>query len=199
MLRCILLKLHNCQLKSHTKSPGAFKMRRGKKHAVYRVYKRLLGINGNRPALGVGQFAPLRLYSFVYTHSVNRCSAWCFRLPDGLWIYFKIIHAEHHKRNKIEKKQKSKNIVHINTKAKRSQTSCLQEVWPFYSLTSVKDGIINIVIPFIRELCQVFCVNRVFDTLFAPWFSQSPTTQPFEAYFLSNFKIFLVIVCHRVV
>ena len=35
---------------------------------------------------------------------------------------------------------KSKNIVHINTKAKRSQTSCLQEVWPFYSLTSVKDG-----------------------------------------------------------
>ena len=37
---------------------------------------------------------------------------------------------------------KSKNIVHINTKAKRSQTSCLQEVWPFYSLTSVKDGII---------------------------------------------------------
>ena len=38
---------------------------------------------------------------------------------------------------------KSKNIVHINTKAKRSQTSCLQEVWPFYSLTSVKDGIIT--------------------------------------------------------
>ena len=38
---------------------------------------------------------------------------------------------------------KSKNIVHINTKAKRSQTSCLQEVWPFYSLTSVKDGIIR--------------------------------------------------------
>ena len=37
---------------------------------------------------------------------------------------------------------KSKNIVHINTKAKRSQTSCLQEVWPFYSLTSVKDGIL---------------------------------------------------------
>ena len=37
---------------------------------------------------------------------------------------------------------KSKNIVHINTKAKRSQTSYLQEVWPFYSLTSVKDGII---------------------------------------------------------
>ena len=37
---------------------------------------------------------------------------------------------------------KSKNIVHINTKAKRSQTSCFQEVWPFYSLTSVKDGII---------------------------------------------------------
>ena len=36
-----------------------------------------------------------------------------------------------------------KNIVHINTKAKRSQTSCLQEVWPFYSLTSVKDGIIS--------------------------------------------------------
>lgn len=35
---------------------------------------------------------------------------------------------------------KSKNIVHINTKAKRSQASCLQEVWPFYSLTSVKDG-----------------------------------------------------------
>ena len=35
---------------------------------------------------------------------------------------------------------KSKNIVHINTKAKRSQTSCFQEVWPFYSLTSVKDG-----------------------------------------------------------
>ena len=59
MLHCILLKLHNYQLKSHTKSPGAFKMRRGKKHAVYRVYKRLLGINGNRPALGVGQFAPL--------------------------------------------------------------------------------------------------------------------------------------------
>ena len=59
MLHCILLKLHNHQLKSHTKSPGAFKMRRGKKHAVYRVYKRLLGINGNRPALGVGQFAPL--------------------------------------------------------------------------------------------------------------------------------------------
>ena len=38
---------------------------------------------------------------------------------------------------------KSKNIVHINTKAKRSQTSCLQEVWPFYSLTSVKDGIVS--------------------------------------------------------
>lgn len=38
---------------------------------------------------------------------------------------------------------KSKNIVHINTKAKRSQTSCLQEVWPFYSLTSVKDGILH--------------------------------------------------------
>ena len=38
---------------------------------------------------------------------------------------------------------KSKNIVHINTKAKRSQTSCLQEVWPFYSLTSVKDGSIT--------------------------------------------------------
>ena len=37
---------------------------------------------------------------------------------------------------------KSKNIVHINTKAKRSQTSYLQEVWPFYSLTSVKDGIV---------------------------------------------------------
>ena len=37
---------------------------------------------------------------------------------------------------------KSKNIVHINTKAKRSQTSYLQEVWPFYSLTSVKDGIL---------------------------------------------------------
>ena len=37
---------------------------------------------------------------------------------------------------------KSKNIVHINTKAKRSQTSCFQEVWPFYSLTSVKDGIV---------------------------------------------------------
>ena len=38
---------------------------------------------------------------------------------------------------------KSKNIVHINTKAKRSQTSYLQEVWPFYSLTSVKDGIMT--------------------------------------------------------
>ena len=38
---------------------------------------------------------------------------------------------------------KSKNIVHINTKAKRSQTSCFQEVWQFYSLTSVKDGIIT--------------------------------------------------------
>ena len=38
---------------------------------------------------------------------------------------------------------KSKNIVHINTKAKRSQTSYLQEVWPFYSLTSVKDGILS--------------------------------------------------------
>ena len=38
---------------------------------------------------------------------------------------------------------KSKNIVHINTKAKRSQTSYLQEVWPFYSLTSVKDGIVS--------------------------------------------------------
>ena len=38
---------------------------------------------------------------------------------------------------------KSKNIVHINTKAKRSQTSYLQEVWPFYSLTSVKDGSIS--------------------------------------------------------
>ena len=37
---------------------------------------------------------------------------------------------------------RSKNIVHINTKTKRSQTTCLQEVWPFYSLTSVKDGII---------------------------------------------------------
>ena len=38
---------------------------------------------------------------------------------------------------------KSKNIVHINTKAKRSQTSCFQEVWPFYSLTSVKDGSVS--------------------------------------------------------
>ena len=37
---------------------------------------------------------------------------------------------------------RSKNIVHINTKTKRSQTSCLQKVWPFYSLTSVKDGTI---------------------------------------------------------
>ena len=35
---------------------------------------------------------------------------------------------------------KSKKIVHINTKAKRSQASCFQEVWPFYSVTSVKDG-----------------------------------------------------------
>ena len=39
---------------------------------------------------------------------------------------------------------KSKNIVHINTKAKRSQTSCFQEVWPFYSLTSVKDGALTL-------------------------------------------------------
>ena len=37
---------------------------------------------------------------------------------------------------------RSKNIVHINTKAKRPQPPYLQEVWPFYSLTSVKDGII---------------------------------------------------------
>ena len=44
---------------------------------------------------------------------------------------------------------KSKNIVHINTKAKRSQTSCLQEVWPFYSLTSVKDGIITYLLQFL--------------------------------------------------
>ena len=38
---------------------------------------------------------------------------------------------------------RSKNIVHINTKAKRPQPPYLQEVWPFYSLTSVKDGIIS--------------------------------------------------------
>ena len=46
---------------------------------------------------------------------------------------------------------KSKNIVHINTKAKRSQTSCLQEVWPFYSLTSVKDGIVTYFCFFAKE------------------------------------------------
>ena len=28
---------------------------------------------------------------------------------------------------------------------------------------------------------------RVFDTLFAPWFSHSPTLQPFEAYFFVKF------------
>ena len=78
---------------------------------------------------------------------------------------------------------KSKNIVHINTKAKRSQTSCFQEVWPFYSLTSVKDGIL---IPKIvnclhnirlskwtysginRQLKPNINARRVFDTLFSP-------------------------------
>ena len=34
-------------------------------------------------------------------------------------------------------------------------------------------------------------VTRVFDTLFAPWFSQSPTLQPFEAYFFVKFLFFL--------
>ena len=29
--------------------------------------------------------------------------------------------------------------------------------------------------------------GRVFDTLFAPWFSHSPTLQPFEAYFFVKF------------
>ena len=48
---------------------------------------------------------------------------------------------------------KSKNIVHINTKAKRSQTSYLQEVWPFYSLTSVKDGYITTYLYFATTLC----------------------------------------------
>ena len=33
--------------------------------------------------------------------------------------------------------------------------------------------------------------TRVFDTLFAPWFSQSPTLQPFEAYFFVKFLFFL--------
>lgn len=47
---------------------------------------------------------------------------------------------------------KSKNIVHINTKAKRSQTSYLQEVWPFYSLTSVKDGIIPRIFEKVNEV-----------------------------------------------
>ena len=73
---------------------------------------------------------------------------------------------------------KSKNIVHINTKAKRSQTSCFQEVWPFYSLTSVKDGNMYVLIiayllafrnSFTSPLLHKSDHNiRVFDTLFAP-------------------------------
>ena len=55
---------------------------------------------------------------------------------------------------------KSKNIVHINTKAKRSQTSCLQEVWPFYSLTSVKDGIITIEQKFVHIKFKEFCIYQ---------------------------------------
>ena len=30
------------------------------------------------------------------------------------------------------------------------KASCLQEVWPFYSLTSVKDGILNEIIDFVN-------------------------------------------------
>ena len=89
---------------------------------------------------------------------------------------------------------KSKNIVHINTKAKRSQTSCFQEVWPFYSLTSVKDGIIAYLLAFRNSFTSPLLhksdhnihtvsarhfpkysndgcresIARVFDTLFAP-------------------------------
>ena len=58
---------------------------------------------------------------------------------------------------------KSKNIVHINTKAKRSQTSCLQEVWPFYSLTSVKDGSIS---DSLRNVAfSVLIYETIMDTL----------------------------------
>ena len=82
---------------------------------------------------------------------------------------------------------KSKNIVHINTKAKRSQTSCFQEVWPFYSLTSVKDGIIithykegvNMELKKSNKIYGDYYIGldigtnsvgiaRVFDTLFSP-------------------------------
>ena len=56
MLHSILCNVTNFKIKSHAKSPGTFKTCQGKKHAVYRV---LLGINGNGPALGVGQLAPL--------------------------------------------------------------------------------------------------------------------------------------------
>ena len=54
---------------------------------------------------------------------------------------------------------KSKNIVHINTKAKRSQASCFQEVWPFYSLTSVKDGIIAYLLAFRNSFASIFFFN----------------------------------------
>ena len=96
--------------------------------------------------------------------------------------------------HKSKKMHKSKNIVHINTKAKRSQTSCLQEVWPFYSLTSVKDGIIAYLLAFRNSFTSRLLhksdhnihtvsarhfpkysndgcresIARVFDTLFAP-------------------------------
>ena len=76
---------------------------------------------------------------------------------------------------------KSKNIVHINTKAKRSQASCFQEVCPFYSLRSVKDGSItspaipcnyNAILQFLPKKAYLFILRnyviRVFDTLFAP-------------------------------
>ena len=56
---------------------------------------------------------------------------------------------------------KSKNIVHINTKAKRSQTSYLQEVWPFYSLTSVKDGIISLPAVYINDIPHFLIVTKM--------------------------------------
>ena len=107
---------------------------------------------------------------------------------------------------------KSKNIVHINTKAKRSQTSCFQEVWPFYSLTSVKDGIIQEKLGMSNRTCKssqifkvpifpivlrnIFLAGRVFEpgslTLCLPLDFHNPLHySPLRLIFLSNFCFFL--------
>ena len=70
---------------------------------------------------------------------------------------------------------KSKNIVHINTKAKRSQTPYLQEVWPFYSLTSVKDGILYEVCFYVKKFISpiIYNYHRNFSFSLTP-----PSTLP---------------------